>query len=195
MHREVRSPNPGSCPKCGMALVPEESLAQRVHAHTSLRAYMPLIAVTGVILAAVATVGILDYTAGTWSPLHSAMHLMAGYFLAFGTFKLIDLPGFASGFSSYDIIAARVPAYGYLYPFIEILFGLCMLAGVLSLPLLYAQLVFMGIAVLSVTLHLSDPNRVDCLCLGTVLKVPLTTITLLESSSMLALTAYVLALY
>lgn len=179
-----------------MALVREDTLAPLSRTRVVRTSYVPLIAVVGVIVAAVLAVALTDYATGTWSPVRTAMHLMAGYFLAFGTFKLIDLPGFASGFSSYDLIASRLPMYGYIYPCIELFFGLTMLVGAVSTALLSVQLVFMLVSLASVLTHLSSPHRIDCLCLGTVLKVPLTTVTLVETLIMFSLTLYVLvALY
>ena len=52
-----------------------------------------------------------------------------GFFLVFAGFKLMDLKGFAEGYSTYDLLAQRWFGYGYVYPFIELSFGLLMLAG------------------------------------------------------------------
>ena len=57
-------------------------------------------------------------------------HFMAGFFLVFSAFKLLDIQGFAKGYAEYDLLAMRVKAYGFVYPFIELALGI----GYLSIP-------------------------------------------------------------
>ena len=45
---------------------------------------------------------------------------MGGFFLVFGGLKLLDLGGFAAAYAKYDLLAARVSAYGWVYPFFEV---------------------------------------------------------------------------
>ena len=47
-------------------------------------------------------------------------HFMGGFFLAFSFFKLLDLNGFAESYKMYDIVAKKIPFWGYLYPFVEL---------------------------------------------------------------------------
>ena len=53
---------------------------------------------------------------------------MGGFFLVFGGLKLLDLGGFASAYAKYDLLAAKLPAYGWVYPFVEVSLGLAYLA-------------------------------------------------------------------
>ena len=50
-------------------------------------------------------------------------NFMAGFFLVFSFFKLLDIRGFASSYAGYDLLAQRVPGYGLVYPFIELALG------------------------------------------------------------------------
>ena len=40
-----------------------------------------------------------------------------------------NAPGFADAYRTYDVVARRVPAYGYAYPFVELLLGAAYVAG------------------------------------------------------------------
>jgi len=54
-------------------------------------------------------------------------NFMAGFFLVFSFFKLLDLKGFAENYSTYDIIANRWHGWGYVYAFVELFLGLAYL--------------------------------------------------------------------
>lgn len=142
----------------------------------SLKDYLPLIVVVSFIfLSSVAHVMVMGSTLINWS-----MAIMGYFFLFFALFKFIDLPGFKEGFSHYDLIAAKLPAWGYLYPFVELALGLMYLLNVQS-RLLYSLTIFITLLnVVSVSTKLAKKEAFMCACLGTVLKVPLTTVTLVE---------------
>jgi hypothetical protein len=116
---------------------------------------------------------------------------MIGFFLTFSTFKLIDLKGFAQGYSTYDLLASRWYGYGYLYPFIELAFGISMILFPHSTILLWIELLVMTFSGLGVANKTLKGEKFQCVCLGTFLKVPLTTVTLVEDFGM-ALIALIL---
>ena len=118
---------------------------------------------------------------------------MAGFFLVFAGFKLMDLKGFAEGYSTYDLLAERWFGYGYIYPFIELVFGLAMLAIIQSPLLLWTEFIVMAFSGIGVSIKLAKGEEFQCACLGTFLKVPLTKVTLFEDFGM-ALLALVLIL-
>ncbi|MCI0560587.1 MAG: hypothetical protein MN733_19035, partial [Nitrososphaera sp.] len=117
-----------------------------------------------------------------------------GFFVVFGTFKLMDLKGFAEGYSTYDILAQRWFGYGYLYPCIELGFGLVMLAGFHPAWLLWSEAAVMAFSGLGVSIKLARREPFMCSCLGTFLKVPLTYVTLIEDFGMALLALVLLAL-
>jgi YHS domain-containing protein len=113
-----------------------------------------------------------------------------GYFLVtLSMFKLFDLSGFADGFQRYDLLARRFRPYAFVYPFVELGLGLGFLAawplGILE-PLTIAV---MGFGTLGVLDALRRRIDVNCACMGTVLKVPLSTVTLTEDLGMAAMAA------
>ncbi|CAM6000172.1 unnamed protein product [Sphagnum balticum] len=50
-------------------------------------------------------------------------HFMAGFFLVFSFFKLLNLKTFADGYAKYDLLAMRWKPYGFIYPFCELALG------------------------------------------------------------------------
>jgi len=191
MHPEVVSDSPGRCPKCGMSLVAsngkQESIAPPVGDKglgiLTWHSYMPLIVIVLMITAVSAIV--------SWSAPFSLsdfiITFMTGFFLVFAGFKLMDLKGFAEGYSTYDLLARRWFGYGYIYPFIELAFGLLMLAGFHQGWLLWTEFGVMAFSGLGVAAKLAKREPFMCACLGTFLKVPLTYVTLVEDFGMAAL--------
>ncbi|MBV9331852.1 MAG: YHS domain-containing protein [Alphaproteobacteria bacterium] len=154
--------------------------------------YGPLAVIVGLILVSSLALALKDFRLGMFSIRGTVSYFMTGFFLVFAGFKLIDLRGFAEGYASYDLLAGRWTGYGYVYPFIELGFGLAMLAGLLSPALLWAEFAVMAFSGLGVALKLARGERFQCACLGTFLKVPLTKVTLVEDFGMAALALYLL---
>ncbi len=195
MHPEIRQEKPGRCPKCGMALVletaprvaPPQTSEDRGLGVVTWKNYLPLIVIVSLILIVALTVSLSGYRPGGFSILQFIGYFMTGFFIVFSGFKLLDLKGFAEGYATYDWLAQRVFAYGYVYPFIELGFGLAMLAGVKSPALLWSEVIVMGFSGLGVLIKILRREPVKCVCLGTILKVPLTTVTLIEDFGMVLL--------
>jgi hypothetical protein len=187
MHPEIVSDKPGKCPKCGMALVLKSEAKPKIHhgddkglGVLTWKSYMPLIVIIGLITIAsgIVSQGVLE---------SFILSFMTGFFLVFGAFKLMDLRGFAEGYSTYDLLAQKWFGYGYIYPFIEIGFGLLMLAGYHPDWLLWTEFALMVFSGIGVAIKLAKREPFICACLGTFLKVPLTKITLIEDFGMAAL--------
>lgn len=51
-------------------------------------------------------------------------NFMAGFFITFSFFKLLDVKSFAVTYSMYDIVAKKIKPYGFIYPFIELVLGI-----------------------------------------------------------------------
>jgi hypothetical protein len=209
MHPEIRLDAPGKCPKCrGCDLVPLQAPAasgllqvapQLGPAPAAVgseaagsRQYVPFFTILALILLAALAGELARAGAFSW---HAAMNgFMAGFFLVFAGFKLIDLPGFAAGYSSYDLLARRVPAYGYVYPFLELALGLAYLTGFQPVLANWATLLLMVFGSLGVLQVVRAGRNVQCACLGTAIKLPLTTVTLAEDLGMAGMAALSLLL-
>lgn len=114
---------------------------------------------------------------------------MAGFFLVFSAFKLLDLRGFAEGYASYDLLAKRWNTYGFIYPFLELGLGILYLTQWFPIPTQIATIIIMGFSSLGVINSLLKKQKFHCACLGTVLNVPLSSITLIEDLAMVILAA------
>ncbi len=188
MHPEVKRDKPGRCPTCGMSLVSKEErhekdeLASDSLGHISGKSYTPLLTI--VLLLFLASIATSYPSFDMKEVIHS---FMIGFFLVFGGFKLIDLKGFAEGYATYDLLARRWYTYGYVYPFIEVLFGISMMLGIFTKQILVAEIIVMGFSGIGVLLKLLKGEKIQCVCLGTFLKIPLTKITLVEDFGMVVL--------
>lgn len=107
---------------------------------------------------------------------------MGVFFAVFGIFKILDLKGFAMSYMGYDIIAKRFTGYAYIYPFIE----LALAAGYfLKVPYTdWVTLIIMTIGSVGVFKELKRGSKIKCACLGTYIKLPLTTVSLTEDIAM-----------
>lgn len=117
---------------------------------------------------------------------------MAGFFLVFSAFKFLDPHGFADAYASYDLLAKRWHGYGFIYPFLELGLGLAYLFRVAPTATHLATIIVMGFSSLGVLAALRSKRRIVCACLGTVLNLPMSTITLVEDLGMVAMAALML---
>lgn len=53
---------------------------------------------------------------------------LAGAFLSLSFFKLVNLSAFVDTFRAYDLVAARMRAYAFAYPFLELALGVAYVA-------------------------------------------------------------------
>lgn len=146
---------------------------------SKLAQYMPLITIIG--LAALGAIAL------SWRERFSVnhfMHLFMGLFLLqFSALKLFDVKGFAKGFARYDLLAMRFKSYGLIYPFFELMLALGYLAGGAIWIYIFTFLL-MSFGAVGVILALMKGLDTNCACLGTTLKVPLSTVAITENVSM-----------
>ncbi len=184
MHPEVHSDKPGSCPKCHMRLVP----ASKAEMHDGMAVeetnYNRLFIIVGLIALATIAIAVKDVQQGTFVWRNVMINFMAGFFLVFSGFKLMDIKGFAEGYSMYDLLAKRVFQYGYVYPFIELVFGLAFLTSFHINTITTIEIIVMVFSGLGVVKSMLKKQKIQCACLGTIIKVPLGTVTLVEDFGM-----------
>lgn len=107
-------------------------------------------------------------------------NVMAGFFLVFGSFKIMKWKGFVEAYKMYDVLAMRSTAYAYLYPLIEVGLGVAYLLSWNLVITNSVTLVVMLIGAYGVWQKLKQKEEVPCACLGTVFKLPMTKVTLGE---------------
>lgn len=188
MHPEIKQDTQGTCPKCGMNLVPVENMSSNHHVthetKSTWKSYLPLMVIIGIISVTTLTISYGDYMKGFFNIRNLIMYFMTGFFLTFAGFKLMDLKGFAEGYATYDLLAKRWYNYGYIYPFIELFFGLSMILLTHSVLLLWIEFIVMTFSGIGVAIKLLKKEKFQCACLGTFLKVPLTKVTVVENFGM-----------
>ena len=119
---------------------------------------------------------------------------MAGFFLVFSAFKFLNLKGFAEGYASYDWLARKWHFYGFIYPFLELGLGILYLGMWFPRITAVITIIIMGFSSLGVIESLLKKQKLRCACLGTLLNVPLSSITLIEDLTMVVLAVISLAL-
>ena len=112
---------------------------------------------------------------------------MGLFFIVFSFFKFLDYNGFAPAFSQYDPIAKRSLIYGKMYPFIETSLGVMFLFKWQIKTALIITLVILSATTIGVINTFFDKKKIDCACLGTVIKLPMTEATLIENIVMLVM--------
>ncbi|PWG04940.1 heavy-metal-associated domain-containing protein [Polaribacter aquimarinus] len=133
---------------------------------------------------------LLHYKDWSWNAF--MLDFMGLFYIVFSFFKMLDLKGFPESFKMYDPLAKRVPAYGWIYPFIETALGLMFLMRFKVEIALIVTLVVLGITTIGVTKTLLDKKSIRCACLGTALKLPMTEATFIENAIMIVMAVLML---
>ena len=81
----------------------------------------------------------------------------------------------------------KINIYGYIYPFIEILLGLMFLTRIEVKIALLITIIILGITSVGVTKTLLNKRTINCACLGTTLKLPMTEATFIENAIMITM--------
>ena len=162
----------------------ENNEMQHVEIKSEAQSYYPLFLVFAFLIAVVT---IATCTSSTPNITSWMGKFMSGFFLIFSFFKFLDLKGFASSYSSYDIITKRWFAFGYIYPFIELAFGICYLLFPMSIILNSAVAIVMSLSIVGVIESVMNKRQIKCACLGTVFNLPMGTITIIEDALMIGM--------
>lgn len=121
------------------------------------------------------------------------LDFMGLFYIVFSFFKMLDLKGFPDSFRMYDPLAKRVRVYALIYPFLETALGLMFLLRFEIGLALAATLIILGITTVGVVKVLLDKKAIQCACLGTALKLPMTKATFIENSIMIIMAILMLA--
>lgn len=151
---------------------------------TTYRPLLVLVALLGLVPAVALGDGITVHAWMRW--------FMAGFFLSFSYFKLLDVKAFADAFRMYDWIAKAVPAWGLAYPLVELGLGLAYAADWAPTATNWITLVLMLVGAGGVIQSNLQKKSIRCACLGTVFNLPMSTVTILEDLSMAAMAVWML---
>ncbi len=143
--------------------------------------YYPLVLIVAYLLGITLAI---EATADSYSTMRAMRHFMAGFFLVFSFFKLLDLPAFAMAYTQYDVIAQKWRGYGYLYPFMELALGVAYLINWQPIVTNIATVVLMIVGTIGVIQTILAKRKVKCACLGAAINLPVATVTLIEDAGM-----------
>ncbi len=147
---------------------------------TWLATYYPLLLIMGLI-------ALTSFAGQSWM-----MSFMAGFYIVFGAFKLLDVPAFARSYAQYDLIAMNFKPWGYAYPFVEVALGLAFLFWFQMLAATWIALILSLVGAVGVIQSVMRKQTIQCACLGTVFNLPMSTVTIVENLGMAAMAAWML---
>ena len=110
---------------------------------------------------------------------------MGLFFIVFSFFKFLDYSTFPKSFSKYDLLAVKSILYAKSYPFIELLLGVCFLLNFKIKVISFITIFILGITTIGIIKSLVKKNQIECACLGTSMKLPMTEATLIENIIMI----------
>jgi len=163
--------------------VSSDALAHHTAQHESLEdeRLTPLFVILSFIIGGVVVRALI---ADNFSFISLMDNFMGGFFVVFSLFKLLNLSGFADAFATYDLLASRSRAYALAYPFVELLLGIAFFFGFEPMLTNTATLILMTVGSVGVFKALRSKRKIQCACLGTSLKLPMTKVTLVEDVTM-----------
>jgi len=155
----------------------------------SITTYKPLLLIVGFILG---TTILAQYPFNDFSFMILMRHFMAGFFIVFSFFKLLNIQGFADSYGMYDIVAAKWKPWGFIYPFIELALGIFYLINIAPFFTNLMTIFILGISSIGVIKSNLNKRQIKCACLGDVFNLPMSTVTIVEDVSMVVMAVVML---
>jgi len=153
--------------------------------------YIPIIAIFSVTFGlAVAFSGLFYASIQPWETLR---YFVAISMSVLAIQKLRDLESFSNQFITYDLLGMRIVRYSYVYPFVEAIAGIGMIAKV-GLWVVCPAAIFIGTvgAISVVKAVYIDKRELKCACVGGDSNVPLGFISLTENLMMMFMGVWML---
>ncbi len=172
-------------------VIPSKEVGSDSTAEISIATYKPLIMI---VLFVLSVSFLVQYPFEEFSIMLWLRHFMAGFFIVFAFFKLLNLEGFANSYRMYDIVAAKWKGWGYIYPFVELALGLLYLINIAPMYTNLATVVILGVSSIGVIKSNLDKKKIKCACLGDVFNLPMSTVTIVEDLTMVAMAGAMLIL-
>jgi copper chaperone CopZ len=153
--------------------------------------YKPILLIFGFILGSTLMIQV-NYK--SFDLMQWMQQFMAGFFLVFSFFKLLDVKGFANSYKMYDVIAKSFPIWGFIYPFIELSLGMAYLINYNPFVTNIVTLILMSLSIIGVLQSVLNKKEIKCACLGSVFNLPMSSITIIEDGIMIAMSLIMLIL-
>lgn len=119
-------------------------------------------------------------------------NFMAGFFIVFSFFKLLNLSGFADSYMMYDMLASKWKTWGYVYPFVELSLGILFLINQWVVTASWLTIIVLGFGLIGVTRSVLSKKKIQCACLGDVFDLPMSSVTIVENTSMIIMSILML---
>ncbi|SHM57751.1 heavy-metal-associated domain-containing protein [Flavobacterium saccharophilum] len=124
--------------------------------------------------------------------MQAMQHFMAGFFLVFSFFKMLNLKGFAESYMMYDVVARKIPVWGYIYAFLEFGLGISYLLNFNPIFTNAVTFIVMTISIIGVLQSVLNKKKIQCACLGAVFNLPMSTVTIIEDGLMIIMSLIML---
>lgn len=164
-------------------------LAVQEESRTWFSTYKPILLIFGYIT--VITL-IVSFKGNEFNGMLAMRVFMAGFFLVFSFFKLLNLHGFADSYAMYDVVARKFKAWGYIYACIELGLGISFALNFQPYLTNWVTLVVMTVSIMGVLQTVLNKKKIQCACLGAVFNLPMSTVTIIEDGLMIAMSAMML---
>jgi len=153
--------------------------------------YKPILLIFGYITI-ISVIGAVSASGFNW--LQGMNVFMAGFFLTFSFFKMLNLQAFAESYAMYDVVAKKVKAWGYIYAFVELALGIAYATNFEPVITNTVTLVVMTVSIIGVLESVFNKRKIRCACLGAVFKLPMSTVTIIEDALMIAMSIAMLVM-
>lgn len=150
----------------------------------ALAVYQPLLLIVAYILGASVLVQVGLHGLQGVDAMETMRYFMAGFFLVFSFFKLLNINAFAKAYAQYDLLAARWLGWGRIYPFVELALGVAYLTNASPIITYWVTIVIMSFSAIGVIRAVVSRTQIQCACLGTVFNLPMSTVTIVEDVGM-----------
>ena len=154
-----------------------------------IETYKPILVIFGYIIGITLLV---EYIHGDFFWMRWMSNFMAGFFLVFSFFKLLNLKGFAESYSMYDIVAKKWNGWGYVYAFTELGLGIAFLTGFNPILTNAITFIVMSVSIIGVLQSVANKRKIKCACLGAVFNLPMSIITIIEDLLMIGMSGIML---
>ncbi len=130
---------------------------------------------------------LVQVNSGSFNGMIWMQDFMAGFFLVFSFFKMLNLSGFAESYAMYDLVAMKFKAWGYIYVVLEFAIGLAYLVNYEPFITNIVTLAVMTVSILGVLRSVLKKQKIQCACLGAVFNLPMSTVTIIEDLLMIVM--------
>ena len=151
--------------------------------------YKPILLIFGYIIGITLLIELMH---GEFAWMRWMSHFMAGFFLVFSFFKLLNLKDFADSYAMYDIVAKKWSGWGYVYAFMELALGIAFLIGYNPILTNSVTFIVMSVSIIGVLQSVFNKRKIKCACLGAVFNLPMSTITIFEDALMIGMSGIML---